>query len=181
MHFVADVKRALRFYMDVVGFEKRWHEGDGAGKVCQVDRAECEIIVCEDATRTDKARLFVELTVDGLSALRREIVERTVPSEKLLGGVPTRSRSLSATAQCANPPQRLAALASTELNFIPTNRQWRSGSRASRRSKGVGAAVWVAGLRRIRPFPETDVASCAIRCRLCNSRSFLLDLRITCN
>jgi hypothetical protein len=41
--------------------------------------------------------------------------------------------------------------------------------------------VWVAGLRRIRPFPETDVASCAIRCRLCNSRSFLLDLRITCN
>jgi len=80
--FVADVNRALRFYIDVLGFEKRWHEDDGAGKVGQVNRAECEIILCEDATRRDKARLFVELTVDGLTALRREIVERSVPSEK---------------------------------------------------------------------------------------------------
>jgi catechol 2,3-dioxygenase-like lactoylglutathione lyase family enzyme len=60
--FVADVNRALRFYIDLLGFEKRWHEGDGAGKVCQVERSECEIILCEDATRTDKARLFVSLT-----------------------------------------------------------------------------------------------------------------------
>src|SRR4029077_12933136 len=80
--FVADVNRALRFYIDMLGFEKRWHEGDGAGKVCQVDRAECEIILCEDPTRRDKARLFVELTLDGLTALRREIVARSVPSEK---------------------------------------------------------------------------------------------------
>ena len=80
--FVADVNRALRFYIDMLGFEKRWHEGDGSGKVCQVNRAECEIILCEDATRRDKARLFVELTVDGLTALRREIVERSIPSEK---------------------------------------------------------------------------------------------------
>jgi catechol 2,3-dioxygenase-like lactoylglutathione lyase family enzyme len=80
--FVADVNRALRFYVDMLGFEKRWHEGDGAGKVCQVNRAECEIILCEDAARRDKARLFVELTVDGLAALGREIVERSVPSEK---------------------------------------------------------------------------------------------------
>jgi hypothetical protein len=65
----------------MLGFEKGWHEGDGAGKVCQVNRAECEIILCEDATRRDKARLFVELTVDGLAALRREMVERSVPSE----------------------------------------------------------------------------------------------------
>ena len=36
--FVADVNRALRFYIDMLGFEKRWHEGDGAGKVCQVNR-----------------------------------------------------------------------------------------------------------------------------------------------
>jgi catechol 2,3-dioxygenase-like lactoylglutathione lyase family enzyme len=84
--FVADVNRALRFYIDLLGFEKRWHEGDGAGKVCQINRAECEIILCEDATRRDKARLFVELTVDGLTALRREIVERSVPSEKLWWG-----------------------------------------------------------------------------------------------
>jgi catechol 2,3-dioxygenase-like lactoylglutathione lyase family enzyme len=80
--FVADVNRALRFYIDMLGFEKRWHEADGAGKVCQVDRTGCEIILCEDATRRDKARLFVELTVDGLTALGREIVERSVPNEK---------------------------------------------------------------------------------------------------
>jgi hypothetical protein len=54
--FVAGVSRAVRFYIDMLGFEKRWHEGDGAGKVCQVNRAECEIILCEDATRRDKAR-----------------------------------------------------------------------------------------------------------------------------
>ena len=80
--FVADVNRALRFYIDMLGFEKRWHEGDGAGGVCQVNRAGCEIILCEDATRRDKARLFVELTDDGLTALRREIAEHSVPSEK---------------------------------------------------------------------------------------------------
>jgi catechol 2,3-dioxygenase-like lactoylglutathione lyase family enzyme len=79
--FVADVNRALHFYIDMLGFEKRWHEGDGAGKVCQVNRGECEIILCEDATRRDKARLFVELTQDGLTELRREIIERSVPSK----------------------------------------------------------------------------------------------------
>ena len=76
--FVADVNRALRFYVDMLGFEKRWHEGDGAGKVCQVNRGECEIILCEDATHTDRGRLFVELTSDGLADLRRELVERSV-------------------------------------------------------------------------------------------------------
>ena len=76
------MNRALRFYIDLLGFEKSWHEGDGAGGVCQVNRAGCEIILCEDPTRSGKARLFVELTVDGLTALRREIVERSVPSKK---------------------------------------------------------------------------------------------------
>jgi catechol 2,3-dioxygenase-like lactoylglutathione lyase family enzyme len=80
--FVADVNRALRFYVNLLGFEKRWHEGDGAGKVCQVNRAECEIILCEDGARTDKGRLFVELTPDGLAELRREIVERSIPHER---------------------------------------------------------------------------------------------------
>ena len=85
--FVADVKRALRFYIDMLGFEKSWHEGDGAGGVCQVNRAGCEIILCEDSTRRDKGRLFVELTVDGRAALRREIAERSVPIEKSWWGM----------------------------------------------------------------------------------------------
>jgi catechol 2,3-dioxygenase-like lactoylglutathione lyase family enzyme len=84
--FVADVNRALRFYVDMLGFEKQWHEGDGAGTVCQVNRGECEIILCEDATRRDRARLFVELTADGLTELRRELVERSVPSKETWWG-----------------------------------------------------------------------------------------------
>src|SRR5438034_8251087 len=72
--FVADVNRAIRFYVDMLGFEKSWHSGDGAGTVCQVNHGECEIILCEDATRRDKARLFIELTADGLAELRRELV-----------------------------------------------------------------------------------------------------------
>lgn len=80
--FVADVNRALRFYIDMLGFEKAWHEGDGAGKVCQVNHGECEIILCEDATRRDKARLYIELTRDGLTELRREVIERSVTSKE---------------------------------------------------------------------------------------------------
>jgi catechol 2,3-dioxygenase-like lactoylglutathione lyase family enzyme len=84
--FVGDVKRALRFYEDVLGFEKAWHEADGEGRVCQVNRAECEIILCEDAARKDKARLFVELTPEGIAELRREIVERSIPSREAWWG-----------------------------------------------------------------------------------------------
>jgi len=79
--FVADVNRAIRFYVDKLGFEKSWHEGDGAGGVCQVNHGECEIILCE-SRRRDKARLFIELTPEGLADLRREIVERSVPSKE---------------------------------------------------------------------------------------------------
>ena len=84
--YVADVNRAIRFYIDMLGFEKQWHTGDGAGTVCQVHRGECEIILYEDATRRDKARLFIELTADGLTELRREVVERSVPSKETWWG-----------------------------------------------------------------------------------------------
>lgn len=77
--FVADVHRAIRFYVDVLGFWKKWHESDGAGTVCQVNRGDCEVILCEHATRRDKARLFIELNVDELTELRRELVARSVP------------------------------------------------------------------------------------------------------
>jgi len=79
--FVTDLDRALHFYMDMLGFEKRWHSADGTGKVCQVSRGECEIILSADVTRGDKARLFIELTPEGLAELRREISERSVPSK----------------------------------------------------------------------------------------------------
>jgi catechol 2,3-dioxygenase-like lactoylglutathione lyase family enzyme len=84
--FVADVNRALGFYVDRLGFVKRWHEGDGAGGVCQIDRGECEVILCEDATRCGRGRLFVELTPDALADLRRELVERAVPVQETWWG-----------------------------------------------------------------------------------------------
>jgi catechol 2,3-dioxygenase-like lactoylglutathione lyase family enzyme len=80
--FVADVKRALGFYVDLLGFAKAWHEGDGKGKVCQVDRGGCEIILCEDRDRRDRGRLFLSLTPAGIAQLRRELIERSIPSKK---------------------------------------------------------------------------------------------------
>ena len=84
--FVSDVQGALRFYIDKLGFEKKWHTDDGKGTVCQVDRGGCEIILCEDPARRDKARLFVELNRDGLDEFRRQIVERSVPTQKTRWG-----------------------------------------------------------------------------------------------
>jgi catechol 2,3-dioxygenase-like lactoylglutathione lyase family enzyme len=77
--FVADIQRALRFYIDSLGFKTDWHEGDGKGTVCQVSRSDCEIILCQDATRRDKGRLFIELTAEGLRDFRRELADRSVP------------------------------------------------------------------------------------------------------
>jgi catechol 2,3-dioxygenase-like lactoylglutathione lyase family enzyme len=84
--FVADVSRALGFYVDTLGFAKSWHEGDGAGGVCQVNRGECEIILCEDATRRGRGRLYVELTAGALADLRRELAERAVPAHETWWG-----------------------------------------------------------------------------------------------
>jgi catechol 2,3-dioxygenase-like lactoylglutathione lyase family enzyme len=80
--FVSDVEAALRFYLDQLGFEKAWHKGT----VCQVNRGECEIILCEDAARRDRGRLFVELRPEALDQLRRQISERSVPSRNAWWG-----------------------------------------------------------------------------------------------
>jgi len=80
--FVSDVERALHFYIAQLGFKKQWHKGS----VCQVNRGECEIILCKESERRDRARLFVELTPEGLAELRREISERSVPVQKVWWG-----------------------------------------------------------------------------------------------
>jgi catechol 2,3-dioxygenase-like lactoylglutathione lyase family enzyme len=77
--FVADLSRSLHFYVDRLGFVKKWHEAGGAGTVCQVDRSDCEIILCQDAARTAPARLFIELTPAALEVLLRELEARAVP------------------------------------------------------------------------------------------------------
>lgn len=80
--FVEDVARSLHFYLDTLGYSKIWHEADGEGSVCQIERAECEIILCEDRTRKDRARLFISLTPEGITQLEHEIAERSIPSRK---------------------------------------------------------------------------------------------------
>lgn len=84
--FVADVNRSLGFYVQTLGFEKQWHEGDGAGGVCQIGRAGCEIILCESAGRRGPGRLYVELTAEALSTLRRELAENAVPTKIIWWG-----------------------------------------------------------------------------------------------
>ena len=87
--FVADVNRAIGFYVDQLGFEKAWHSLDGAGTVCQVNHGECEIILYEDVARRDRGRLFIELTAGGLADLRRDLAERTVPTREIVWGYDT--------------------------------------------------------------------------------------------
>lgn len=87
--FVADIHRATRFYVDLLGFEVGWHEADGAGTVCQVNHGECEIILCQDHHRKDRARLFIELTTEGLAALRSHLVARGVATKETRWGYDT--------------------------------------------------------------------------------------------
>ena len=77
--FVTDIHQAARFYTEKLGFEKAWHTGDGAGTVCQVNHGECEIILSQDSARSDRSRLFIELTPEAILDLRHEIEERSTP------------------------------------------------------------------------------------------------------
>ena len=84
--FVADVHRAADFYTAALGFVKKWHEAEGEGTVCQVERNECEIILCEDVSRRDRGRVFLELSREGIAELLREIEERSVPTQRVRWG-----------------------------------------------------------------------------------------------
>lgn len=84
--FVSDIHRAITFYVDKLGFKKTWHEGDGKGTVCQVDRAGCEIILCQDATRVDRGRVFLELSREAVDQLLKEVAERSILTQKVWWG-----------------------------------------------------------------------------------------------
>jgi catechol 2,3-dioxygenase-like lactoylglutathione lyase family enzyme len=84
--FVADVKRSLDFYVNTLAFVKKWPADGTDWTVCQVDRGECEIILCQHDTRRDKARLFIELTPAGREELRRELAERSIPWDQIWWG-----------------------------------------------------------------------------------------------
>lgn len=80
--FVSDIHVATRFYVNKLGFTKKWHEADGKGTVCQVDRGGCEIILCQDAARNDRSRVFLELSRDGVDQLLQEVAEHSIPAKK---------------------------------------------------------------------------------------------------
>lgn len=80
--FVSDIQSAIGFYVDKLGFIKKWHEADGKGTVCQVDRGGSEIILCQDTARHDKSRVFMELSRNAVDQLLKEIAERSVPTKK---------------------------------------------------------------------------------------------------
>ncbi len=80
--FVSDIQRAIEFYVDKLGFIKKWHEADGKGTVCQVDRGGCEIILCQDANRNTKSRVFLELSREGVDQLVKEIAGNSIPTKK---------------------------------------------------------------------------------------------------
>jgi hypothetical protein len=80
--FVSDIRRAAQFYIEKIGFIKKWHEADGEGTVCQVERGGCEIILCQDTTRNDRSRIFLELSRDGVDQLLKEVAERSVPTKR---------------------------------------------------------------------------------------------------
>ena len=79
--FVSDIQSAISFYVDKLGFIKKWHEADGKGTVCQVDRGGCEIILCQDTTRNRQSRVFLELSRDGVDQLLKEVAEHSVPTK----------------------------------------------------------------------------------------------------
>jgi len=84
--FVSDIQRAIAFYVSKLGFTKKWHEADGVGTVCQVDRGGCEIILCEDTSRNERSRLFLGLSGEGVDQLLREIDEQNIPVKKMWWG-----------------------------------------------------------------------------------------------
>ena len=50
--------------------------------MCQVDRGGCEIILCEDATRHSRSRVFLELSRAGVDQLLKEVALRSIPAKK---------------------------------------------------------------------------------------------------
>ena len=84
--FVADVERALRFYVDQLGFREKWRF---AQEVAQVDRDECEIIVsAQRPPKIGKGMLFIELLPADFAALPAMLASNGVASTRGHWGYP---------------------------------------------------------------------------------------------
>ena len=79
--FVADIDRAVDFYVKQFGFTQKWRfEGeDGTAGVAQVARPGCELILeAESPGKTGKGLMFISLDAEVLNGLRADLEGRGV-------------------------------------------------------------------------------------------------------
>lgn len=88
--FVADVERALDFYVGKLGFVEAWrHAHEGRVIVAQANRNDCELIFSSQwPDKIGKAMMFIELTRDGFAALPGELAAGGVASREGHWGYP---------------------------------------------------------------------------------------------
>ena len=92
--FVNDAERALRFYVDQLGFSTDWsYQEEGRTFVCQVSLFGFELILNQVYDRTQgragHGRVFIGLEEEQLEPLRSHLVDRTVHIERVDWGRPT--------------------------------------------------------------------------------------------
>jgi catechol 2,3-dioxygenase-like lactoylglutathione lyase family enzyme len=83
---VKDVDASIRFYVDRLGFTSPWrYDEDGKGRVAQVEREGCAIILASNwPEKTGKGLVFISLNLDvqaqvaALDALRAELEAKGV-------------------------------------------------------------------------------------------------------
>jgi catechol 2,3-dioxygenase-like lactoylglutathione lyase family enzyme len=92
--FVAHAERALRFYVDKLGFSEDWsHQEEGRVYVCQVSLFGFELILNEindrTQTRAGHGRVFIGLENDQIETVRGHIAAHGIPAERIDWGQPT--------------------------------------------------------------------------------------------
>ncbi len=81
--FVSDVDRSIGFFVGRLGFAEHWrHADNGKTIVAQVDRSDCELILCsQEPEKTGRGRMFISLDLTVLEEVRSELEGRGVAVE----------------------------------------------------------------------------------------------------
>jgi len=92
--FVANAERALRHYVDRLGFQEDWSHGEaGHVHVCQVSLFGFELILNEideqTQARAGQGRVFIGLEDDQIEPIHQHIAARGIPTERRDWGKPT--------------------------------------------------------------------------------------------
>lgn len=88
--FVADVARALDFYVSRLGFSEKWrHAHDGQLLVAQADRDRCEVILsCQWPDKAGQGMVFISLSRAAFAALPGELADKGVIANEGYWGYP---------------------------------------------------------------------------------------------